>query len=395
VKKLFFLCVFVIAYFTLYPWTFVPFHGHSTILEGLRPLVGKSDYLDIVVNLCFYLPLGVLGVLGWWKGSRTAGRWIALAAFGAALSFTLETIQAWVPGRDSSLLDILTNTIGTIAGARLGIAIAGHLPSDLRWGLPSPRWPMPAVLIAAWLMSQWFPFFPILRIPQFSESLHALMQVSSLGWIDLADAFVAALLIGRLLREALTSSAYRLGLAGACLVLPARLFIVVGAAPWPLAVAFAAGVLVFHPALARVHAGTRLLAAAAVLLIAVRELDPFHFAGPAGPFYWIPFSGFLEATRDSAIRVISGKFFLYGAAVWMAREAGVSLGIAASGVGGLLIAGECAQRYLPGRVAESTDPILAVIAACVIVWLKDRPPTPARLPARHVREHDRHDNRRD
>ena len=116
-KKLFFLCVFVIAYFTLYPWTFVPFHGHSTILEGLRPLVGKSDYLDIVVNLCFYLPLGVLGVLGWWKGSRTTGGWIALAAFGAALSFTLETIQAWVPGRDSSLLDILTNTIGTIAGA--------------------------------------------------------------------------------------------------------------------------------------------------------------------------------------------------------------------------------------------------------------------------------------
>ena len=79
----------------------------------------------------------------------------------------------------------------------------------------------------------------------------------------------------------------------------------------------------------------------------------------------------------------------------MVREAGVSLGVAASGVGGLLIAGECAQRYLPGRIAESTDPILAVIAACVIVWLKDRPPTPARLPARHAREHDRHDNRRD
>ncbi len=393
-KKLFLLCVFVIAYFTLYPWTFVPFHEHSTILESLRPLVGKGDYLDIVVNLCFYLPLGVLGVLGWWNGSSTAGRWIALAAFGAALSFTLETIQAWVPGRDSSLLDILTNTMGTIAGARLGIAIAGHLPSGLRQGLPSPLRPMPAVLIAAWLVSQWFPFLPILRIPQFSESLHALMQVSSLGWIDLADAFVGALVIGRLLREALTSSAYRFALAGACLVLPARLFIVVGAAPWPLAVAFAAGLLVSHLALARVHAGTRLLAAAAVLLIAVRELDPFRFAVTAEPFYWIPFSGFLEATRDSAIRVISGKFFLYGATVWMVRESGVSLRIAAGGVGGLLIAGECAQRYLPGRVAESTDPFLAVIAACVMVWLKDRPPAPARLPAGHVREHDRPDDRR-
>ena len=392
-KKLFFLYVVAVTYFTLYPWTFVPFHEHSTVLERLRPLVGKADHLDIVVNLCFYLPLGVLGVLGWWRGSSTAGRWIALAAFGAALSFTLETIQAWVPGRDSSLLDILTNTIGTIAGARLGIAIAGHLPSGLRQGLPSPHRPMPAVLIAAWLVSQWFPFLPILRIPQFSESLDALMQVSSLGWIVLADAFVAALLIGRLLREALTSSAYRFALAGACLVLPARLFIVVGAAPWLLAVAFAAGLLVSHLVLARAHAETRLLATAAVLLIAVRELDPFHFAVTAEPFYWIPFSGILEATRESAIRVTSGKFFLYGATVWMVRESGVSLRTAAVVVVGVLIAGEYAQRYLPGRLAESTDPVLAVIAVFVMVWLKDRLPTPARLPARHVREQDRHDVR--
>lgn len=381
VKKLFFLCVVVIAHFTLYPWTFVAFHEHSTILEGLRPLAGKRDYLDVVVNLCFYLPLGALGVLGWWNGSSTAGRWIALAAFGAALSVTLETIQAWVPGRDSSLLDIFNNTIGTIGGACLGVAIARHWPSDLRWGLPSLRRPMPAVLIVAWLVSQWFPFLPILHIPQFSESHHALMQVSSLGWIHLMDAFVAALLIGCLLREAVAPSVYRFALAGACLVLPARLFIVVGAEPWPLAVACVTGLLVSPLALARVHDWTRLLAAAAVLLIAVRELDPFHFSSTAGPFYWIPFSGLLEGARDSAVRAISGKFFLYGAAVWMVREAGVSLRIGASGVGGLLIAGECAQRHLPGRVAESTDPILALIAACVMVWLKDRPPASARSPA--------------
>jgi VanZ family protein len=387
-KKTFFLCIFVIAYFTLYPWTFVPFHEHSMVLEGLRPPVGKGDYLDIVVNLCFYLPLGVFGVLVWWKESSTAGRWIALAAFGAALSALLETIQAWVPGRDSSLLDVLTNTIGTVAGAGLGIAIAGHFPSALRRGIPPLRGLMPMVLIAAWLVSQWFPFLPILRIRQFSESFHGLMQGSSLRWIDLADAFVAALLLGRLLREALTSSAYRFALAGACLVLPARLFVVVGAVPWPFAVVFAAGLLVSHLALARVHAEARLLAAAAVLLITVRELDPFHFSVTAEPFNWIPFTGFLESMRDSAIRVTSGKFFLYGAAVWMVRQSGMSLGIAAGGVGSLLIAGECAQRYLPGRVPESTDFVLVVIAACVMVWLKHRPPAPARLPGGHVREHD-------
>jgi len=394
VKKLFLLYVFAICHFSLYPWTFVPLHEYSTILDGMRLPVGRRDYLDIVVNVCFYLPLGVLGVLGWRKKSSTAGRWVALAAFGASLSLVLETIQAWIPERESSQLDVLTNTIGTITGARLGVALAALVPSELRRVLASPPRPMPAVLIAAWLVSQWFPFLPILHIPQFSESLHALVEVSSVRWIDLADAFVFALLIGRLLREALTTFAYQIALVGACLVLPARLFIVVGAVPWPLAAVFAAGLLVSHLVLTRIDFGIRLLAAAALLLIAVRELSPFDFSVTAEPFYWIPFSGFLEATRDSAIRVTSGKFFLYGATVWMLRESGASLWRATGIVGGLLAAGEYAQRYLPGRIPETTDPLLVVIAACVIAWLKDRSAESASLPADPVRDRHWHNDPR-
>jgi len=59
----------------------------------------------------------------------------------------------------------------------------------------------------------------------------------------------------------------------------------------------------------------------------------------------------------------------------------------------VLIAGEFAQRYLPGRTAESTDPVLAVIAMFVMIWLKDRPPTTTPLPTPHLREHNRHENR--
>jgi len=59
----------------------------------------------------------------------------------------------------------------------------------------------------------------------------------------------------------------------------------------------------------------------------------------------------------------------------------------------LLMAGEFAQCYLPGRTAESTDPVLAVIAMLVMIWLKDRPPTTTPLPTPHFREHNRHENR--
>jgi len=371
VKKLFFLCTFLIVYFTLYPRTLVPWHEHSQILMGIQPPAGRGEYLDIVVNVCFYAPLGALGVLAWWRGSSTPGRWLALAAFGAALSCTLETIQAWVPTRDSSVLDILTNTIGTIVGARVGLMLAGHVPSGSGWR-PSSFRPMPLVLVAAWLLSQWFPFLPIMRVPRFLGSWHILMQVSALRWVDVADAFVAALLVGRLLRELPTRRAAGWAVAGAGLVLPARLFFIVGASPWPLAVAFAAGLTLSWHVGARYRAEARVLAVVAIALLVARELDPFQFNAP-GPFFWIPFTGFLGATSDVAIRVTAGKFFLYGATVWILREAGASLAIAAAGVGGLLLGGEWVQRYLPGRIAESTDPLLAVLAACVIAWVGDRP----------------------
>jgi hypothetical protein len=64
--------------------------------------------------------------------------------------------------------------------------------------------------------------------------------------------------------------------------------------------------------------------------------------------------------------VVAGKFFLYGSSVWMLREAGVPLWGSAGMVALLLSAGEATQRYLPGRVAESTDPLLALLAGWLV-----------------------------
>jgi VanZ family protein len=89
----------------------------------------------------------------------------------------------------------------------------------------------------------------------------------------------------------------------------------------------------------------------------------------------MPFAGFLEFDHQSAVRIVAAKFFLYGAAVWTLRETGLALWGSAGVVTLLLALGEAAQRYLPGRVPESTDPLLALFAAVLMVWLKDRPAT--------------------
>ena len=47
---------------------------------------------------------------------------IVTIAMGFAISLSIEIAQVWLPGRDSSMLDLVANTVGTaIGGAASGV----------------------------------------------------------------------------------------------------------------------------------------------------------------------------------------------------------------------------------------------------------------------------------
>jgi hypothetical protein len=84
---------------------------------------------DIVRNIIGFVPLGLL--LAW---KKPAGRiWLAVAA-GFALSLSIELLQSLIPGRDSSLIDLASNSLGTLVGAVLsrlrGFWHRGPLPAN-------------------------------------------------------------------------------------------------------------------------------------------------------------------------------------------------------------------------------------------------------------------------
>jgi len=60
------------------------------------------------------------------------------------------------------------------------------------------------------------------------------------------------------------------------------------------------------------------------------------------------------------------KCFWYGSAIWLLRGAGWRLARAAVAMALLLGAIEVIQIHLPGRVAEITDPLLALILAMTL-----------------------------
>jgi hypothetical protein len=94
-----------------------------------KPVLGMPQFngnllADVVANWVGFIPIGMAfalwfkRVVGLSKGKAACGT----AAAGFFLSLMLETVQAWLPGRDSSLLDMVMNTFGSFTGAVVALA---------------------------------------------------------------------------------------------------------------------------------------------------------------------------------------------------------------------------------------------------------------------------------
>ncbi len=80
---------------------------------------------DVVSNVLLFMPWGFL--LAFWRAGRGAGSITVLflaAVSGALLSGSVELLQLFAPSRTTSLVDLATNTFGSILGGLVGWAVA-------------------------------------------------------------------------------------------------------------------------------------------------------------------------------------------------------------------------------------------------------------------------------
>jgi VanZ family protein len=130
----------------------------------------RAPRFDVLVNLLAYLPLGAFVAL---VPRRLApGRRVALGALaGFALSFVMESLQAWLPPRDANVVDLLSNTFGALAGAAIAATIARRPKARerlSRWRrglfLPGVLGDVGLALLAMWLAAQVNPAIPLFAI---------------------------------------------------------------------------------------------------------------------------------------------------------------------------------------------------------------------------------------
>lgn len=125
------LSLVVIMVSTLYPFKF-------SLSEPFSLLISRTSKLDILANIVLFVPLGfgLASALAKRKYSFTTNL-LAIVFLGGSLSLTIEILQAFLSGRDSSLWDVLTNTTGAGAGYLLfgfgGTLFYQRVPSVFRW----------------------------------------------------------------------------------------------------------------------------------------------------------------------------------------------------------------------------------------------------------------------
>ena len=312
---------------------------------------------DEVVNLGLYVPLGMAGYLALRKNS-----WLPVL-IGFVLSVCMEMAQLFVPGRDTSAVDVLTNVAGTIAGVGIGVVferLAIRPLPKLRAATAESR---PALLLLfLWAGYLLFPFFPVLGSYVPRHRVGVFLHSAPFALVPLISGVVTWLAAGRLMVAARIRAPYRL-LAWALLAIPAQFFIV-DRQPVPAdLVGAAAGLGISVLARGR---GRAWIALAFLVAVLVRGFAPFHFVAKSSGFAWVPFGGFLGTEWQSGLRVFLEKSFYYGTAIWLLQKCGMRLTNAAAIVAGLLAVIEIAQIHLPGRTAEITDPMLAILLALTL-----------------------------
>jgi VanZ family protein len=330
------------------------------LFHSWNPVIDRFTIRDAIVNIALYLPLGMAGYLALSGPTRYGARYWAPIAGGLLLSSSIEMIQLFEPTRNTSALDVVTNFAGAVLGVVAGAAfeaVAGPMGQRTRGGRETDRAALSlAFLWAAYLV---FPFFPLVGIFGPKQKVQVFLSAPVFAPLAVASAAAVWFAAGILLRAAALKQA-RLVLVLSILAIPLQIFIV-DRQPVPSDLIGAALGIVLFLVVGR-NSILRLVEAALFLAVVVlRGLAPFAWHEAHQAFNWIPFGGFLESPWQRALLTLIEKGFYYGTAIWLLRRAGMRLAWATALVAAVLAGIEAAQLHLPGRTAEITDPVLAIL----------------------------------
>ena len=187
----------LIVYASLYPFADWRDQGIAPWAYLSAPWPKYWTGFDFAVNVAGYVPFGFLCALAVLRTRGGASAWrvvLRATAAGAAIAFSMETLQSYLPVRIPSNVDLALNTAGTVIGAvlaagleRLG-AIAHWSRARSQWFVEESRGGL--VLLALWPFALLFPAAVTFGLGQVFERLEVaisewLLDTPFIDWLPL------------------------------------------------------------------------------------------------------------------------------------------------------------------------------------------------------------------
>lgn len=375
----------LIVYGSLYPFSgWLPAEDMLAFLTAPWPrYILRSD---TITNILVYLPQGLLVAYALRHRLRPAAAVLAATTLCLLLSFAMESLQALLPDRVSSRLDLLLNGLGGLGGALLA-GLAENPPGPLRrlaalrhrWFLPGRAMDLGLIVLGLWALAQLTPLLLSLDTNHLRKGLLPLWTPgfpSPFNWPQLAAYACTVAGLG-LFSSILARPGKNVSLPFAGFVAAVLLVKILAMGRYlslETAIGAAMGII---PAVAlRASFRPFRFAAGGLALLAgfaLAELEPGAGAvfSPPPPFNWIPFRGQMHNLAGfSEILSLFWPFLALGClAAFATRPNRRRL---AAFLGGLLVLAfmfllEWQQQSIPGRNADITDVLLA-LAGWTIPW---------------------------
>lgn len=147
----------LIIYASLYPLTGWEATGAPPLDFLFADWPRYTTAFDLSTNVAAYVPLGFLLASAMRPRLAAKYAWWLAALLAAALSFSLESTQNFLPTRVASNLDLACNTLGALLGALPGALWPRQIMDNLRhlhWPEHGKSVELGLVLLGLWLLTQ-------------------------------------------------------------------------------------------------------------------------------------------------------------------------------------------------------------------------------------------------
>lgn len=315
-RGIFLFSLFIIVYGSLFPFDFYYVNWKN---EGYKMLFSTSVFggksFDIINNILLFIPLGFASsvLISRYKDKQKYYLYLYLCTFILALG--IQLLQIYIPQRTPAFYDVFWNMVGT----SIGILFAGIMKRFYPHILKSDNKIALFILLTAWIFFLLTPFIFTFKMDLILQNISSLLNIYEYRISNILIFMAIWIVFGQLLNEIIHKKKNIFFSLESLFIVTVilKMFVYRNVIEPEIFTGGIIAILLSHSTHFQKINAHKFALIILLPMMLYYSLYPFEFAeNPYKDFVWIPFGELFTSNVLGTLRIISYKFFVYGAIIW-------------------------------------------------------------------------------